>query len=67
MSQAPSKASQGAVNSAGANKKKTGKDKRKKFMKAQKKTPMEKQKMTWGPPKDTQQFSSNWKNLLEVK
>ncbi|XP_063066976.1 RNA exonuclease 4 [Engraulis encrasicolus] len=66
MSQAPSKASQGAVNSAGANKKKTGKDKRKKFMKAQKKTPMEKQKMTWGPPKDTQQFSSNWKNLLEI-
>ncbi|KAL2099600.1 hypothetical protein ACEWY4_003994 [Coilia grayii] len=66
MSQMTSETSGHAVELAAANKKKTSKDKRKKFMKAQKKTPIEKQKMIWGPPQDTQQFSSNWKKLLEI-
>lgn len=69
MAEVSSKKSETTVKSAPSQlggKKKTGKEKRKKFMKSQKKKTEVKEKLNWGPPKDAQQFSANWKNLLEV-
>ncbi|KAG5272873.1 hypothetical protein AALO_G00170220 [Alosa alosa] len=69
MAESTSKKSESAVKSAPSqppSKKKTSKEKRKKFMKAQKKKTEGTEKLNWGPPQDAQQFSSNWKTLLEI-
>lgn len=69
MAEVSSKKSETTVKAAPSQqggKKKASKEKRKKFMKFQKKKTEGTEKLNWGPPKDSQQFSANWKNLLEV-